>query len=52
MERYLFYWRRGWWACLMIACINLGGMVLFFRSRLSFLNGPAPISSLALWHTS
>ena len=40
MQQYLFYWRRGWWAFLMMVCVNLGGMLLFFPLAFIFSQRP------------
>lgn len=37
MQRYLSYWRRGWWAWLLAACFNLTALPVTWAGQ-SILN--------------
>jgi hypothetical protein len=51
METYLGYWKRGWWAWLMMLCINLGIVVVVLPLAAIFHGNKAAywISALVAW---
>ena len=40
MQSYWFYWRRGWWAMFMIACMNIGAILIFLPLAIIFSERP------------
>ena len=51
MENYLAYWKRGWWAWLMMLCTNIGLLILILPLAFIFEDnrGAYLVAALVAW---
>jgi hypothetical protein len=51
MENYLAYWKRGWWAWLMMLCTNIGLLILILPLAFIFSGnkGAYLVASVVAW---
>ncbi|MHB8744701.1 MAG: hypothetical protein ACYC9L_16490 [Sulfuricaulis sp.] len=51
MENYLAYWKRGWWAWLLMLCTNIGFVVLVLPLAFIFGGNKTAywVSALVVW---